>query len=279
MKIVVVGANGMLGSDIVRVCRVAGIHVDGYDLPALDISNEKCNFSVLPECDWVINCAAYTNVDGAETDWETAFAVNADGAGRLAAWSWKREISFMHISSDYVFDGTSSRPYKEEDQVNPLNKYGESKLAGERAVRSACRNSLIVRTQSLFGVSGVNFVKTIMRRLAEDNGPIRVVDDQRMSPTSTVHLARAILGLLKLGKDGIIHVSASGNCTWYEFACAIAGEIRVDAEIVPIKSSEIDRPARRPTYSVLDNGRYEEWTSDRMPLWREGMLEYLRCLE
>ncbi len=278
MKIVVLGAKGMLGSDLVKACHSARMDVSGYDLPELNIAVEPCDFQMLPACDWIVNCAAYTDVDGSETNQDTAFAVNHYGAARVAEWAEARGISLAQISTDYVFDGNSRVPYREDDPVNPLNKYGESKLAGEQAVRAACKRSLIVRTQSLFGVNGKNFIRAIMNKLNENSGPLRVVSDQISSPTYTGHLACAILHLLKTGRYGIVNVSASGECSWHEFARAIAARVKPDAEIEAITTAESGRPARRPAYAVLDKSRYELWTGEKMPSWQNGLDEYLKCV-
>jgi dTDP-4-dehydrorhamnose reductase len=274
MKVVILGANGLLGSDLSEACRAAGIDAACYDLPEVDITIAG-GIDQLPSCDWLVNCAGYTDVDGAESDRETAFAVNCDGAGRVAAWCAGHDVSLLHVSTDYVFDGESRIPYREEDAVNPLSVYGQSKLAGERAVlKSGCAH-IILRTQSLFGEHGRHFIRTIMRLVETGKRPLRVVNDQITSPTHTVHLALAILRLLKAGKEGIVHVSASGSCTWHEFACAVVNAIGVDVEIEAVSSVEFASAARRPAWSVLDKSRYEEWTGQKMPSWHEGLKAYL----
>jgi dTDP-4-dehydrorhamnose reductase len=275
MKILLVGAKGMLGRDVAALCERNGVAVAGYDLPELDISGPPEGLSALPVCDRMVNCAAYTNVDGAESEREAALAVNRDGARHLAQWCKARAVPLLHVSTDYVFDGSASSPYREEDAVSPLNAYGESKLAGEDAVREICNDALIVRTQSLFGTHGHNFVKTITRKLKENAGPLRVVDDQVSCPTYTAHLADAILRLLKCGKQGLVHVSASGECSWYAFARAIADHLKPGASVLPVGSSEYPRPARRPAYSVLDKSRYTSWTGHEMPSWQEGLRAHL----
>jgi len=276
MKIVVLGAKGMLGSDVMDACRFAGIEAVGYDLPESDITGVNGGLERAGRCDWVINCAAYTDVDGAETEREKAFAINSDGAGRVAGWCRNAGVPMVHISTDYVFDGKAVKPYREDAPVNPLNIYGMSKLAGEKEVISSGAKCLIVRTQSLFGRNGRNFVQAIMSRLEKGDGPLKVVNDQSSSPTYTVHLAGAILRLLKTQKQGIVHVSAFGECTWYEFACAIAAIVRPGAEILPVTSGEYIRPARRPGYAVLDKALYRSWTGNEMPSWKEGLAEYLK---
>jgi len=291
MKVIVLGAKGMLGTDLMNACRKAGIETEGFDLPEVDIARDDAGLKQAGQCDWVVNCAAYTDVDGAEKYREKAFSVNGDGAGRVARWCRNTGTPLVHISTDYVFDGNAGTPYREDAETNPLNVYGMSKLAGEKAVISSGSKYLIVRTQSLFSRNGRNFVQAIMSRLEEegteaqrdrgteaqrDRGPLKVVNDQTSSPTYTVHLADAILRLLKTSRQGIVHVSASGECTWYEFACAIAASVRPGAEILPVTSGEYPRPARRPAYSVLDKALYKSWTGCEMPGWREGLEEYVK---
>lgn len=266
----------MLGADLLVVLGKAGIDVKGYDLPEVDIARENVSLDQIVQCDWVINCAAYTDVDGAEKEGDRAFAVNRDGARRVAESCRKSGACLMYISTDYVFDGKCGTAYREDATVNPLNIYGKSKLAGEREIQAAGVNHLIVRTQSLFGLNGRNFVKAILARLEESEGPLKVVNDQISSPTYTIHLAEAILRLLNISKQGIVHVSASGECSWFEFACAIAARMKPGAVIMPVTSREYVRPAIRPVYSVLDKRLYELWTGGGMPSWQDGLSEYLK---
>ena len=232
MTVVVLGAGGMLGCDLVAACRDRGMSVSGHDLPELDITLDE-GLVGLPACDVLVNCAAYTDVDGAESNRDLAFAVNCDGAGRVARWCAEQGARLVHISTDYVFDGKSDRAYVEDDRVGPLNVYGQSKLEGERAVRAECPDHLIVRTQSLFGRNGANFVETIIRAAGE-RGKVDVVDDQISSPTYTVHLARAIIRLFEGDRKGTVHVSAGGSCSWYEFAVAILNETMPAVTVSPV---------------------------------------------
>ena len=201
--------------------------------------------------------------------------MNAEGAGNVARLCAARNIGLIQISTDYVFDGRKGSAYSEDDPVNPLNVYGASKLAGEERVREAGGRSLIVRTQSLFGVRGANFVRTIVQRLRKSDEPLRVVHDQCSSPTYTRHLAAAIVRLIQLRQEGIVNVVASGFCSWFEFAQAIAARVKPGAAIEPVGSDEYPRPAVRPAYSVLDTRRYREWTGSALPSWRKGLEEYL----
>ena len=223
----------------------------------------------------VVNCAAYTDVDGAESDPIAAMAVNRNGTARVAACCADRDVPLLYVSTDYVFEGAAERPYTEEDPPAPVNVYGKSKLAGERVVRAVCARCLVVRTQSLFGRNGRNFVNAVLAKLEEPEPELRVVNDQTSSPTYTVHLADAILRLLNANAQGIVNVSAEGEATWYEFACRIAAAVRPDVEVAPVSSIEYPRAARRPAYSVLDKTRYRELTGHEMPSWEAGLDEYL----
>ena len=275
MKVAVIGCNGMLGTDLMAACRAAGIEPLGLDLPGFDITKFECVRANLPAVDGVVNCAAYTRVDDAEREREQAYAVNAEGAGNVARICSARSIGLIQISTDYVFDGRKGSAYSEGDPVNPLNVYGASKLAGEELVRGAGGRSLIVRTQSLFGVRGANFVRTIAQRMKKSDEPLRVVNDQFSSPTYTRHLAEAIVRLLQPGQQGTVNVVASGHCSWFEFAQAIAAHVKPGAEIIPVGSIEYPRPAARPAYSVLDTRRCQEWIGSALPPWQKGLEEYI----
>jgi dTDP-4-dehydrorhamnose reductase len=275
MKVAVLGCNGMLGVDLVSACRGAGIETVGLDLPDFDITKSEEVRAHFPPVNWAVNCAAYTRVDDAEAQRDLAYAVNAEGAGNVARVCSARNIGLIQLSTDYVFDGRKGSAYFEGDAVNPLNVYGASKLAGEEWVRRAGGRTLIVRTQSLFGVRGVNFVRTIAQRLRKTDEPLRVVNDQFSSPTYTRHLAGAIVRLLPLGREGIVHVVATGFCSWFEFARAIALRVKPGAVINPVGSDEYPRPAILPAYSALDTRRYREWTGDALPSWQKGLEEYL----
>jgi dTDP-4-dehydrorhamnose reductase len=274
MKLNILGARGMLGTDLVDAATRAGHAVHGSDLPEMDITAGNSAFAALPSCDWVINCAAYTNVDGAESDRDAAFAINATAPGQLAAWCASRQVRLLHISTDYVFDGTSREPYRETDSVHPVSVYGESKLAGEQAIEEANGEHLIVRTQSLFGAHGKHFVKAILDR-GRETGQLQVVNDQTSCPTYTPHLAEAILHLLAGGRTGIVHVASSTACTWFDFAVEICRQAAPAVRIKPVTADQFPRPARRPPYSVLDTSRYREWTGQQMPTWQQGLEAFL----
>ncbi|TFH17996.1 MAG: dTDP-4-dehydrorhamnose reductase [Lentisphaerales bacterium] len=276
-NVTILGARGMLGSDLCSTLRESGWSVNAVDLPEVDITRRADVETTVSGHDWVVNCAAYTNVDGAETETEQAFAVNRDGASNVAHACTELGIKLLHVSTDYVFDGRADRPYREEDPVAPLSTYGASKLAGEEEIRRVGGVHIIMRTQSLFGIHGRNFVASILKKLEADAATLKVVNDQVSSPTYTGHLAGAIRALLGCGNAGTVHVSASGECSWYEFACAILDETGLKGSIEPVLTSEYKLPAVRPAYSVLDGSRFTEWTGETLPDWRKGLEDYIRA--
>lgn len=275
MRMVVIGSKGMLGTDLATACKAADNKTIGYDIDEFDITDFKNVRDNLPPADWVINCAAYTRVDEAQSRRDLAYAVNSEGARNLAHACSKKRVKLVHVSTDYVFDGSRGRPYAEADQTNPVNIYGASKLAGEKAVRGEGGHYLIVRTQSLFGKNGPNFVRTIRKKLVHEAGPIRVVVDQVTSPTYTKHLADAILRLINRNAKGIVHVAASRACSWFAFAQAIAKALGSDTTIEPTTTEALALPAVRPPYSVLDSRKYRTLTGHVMPTWEQGLAEYL----
>jgi dTDP-4-dehydrorhamnose reductase len=258
----VVGAGGMLGQDIVRAAGGAAVALTHADLDVTDAAAVREALAGAT----VINCAAYTDVDGAESDRAAAHAVNEEGARNVAAVAGRA----VYVSTDYVFDGTKGEPYVESDAPAPLQEYGRSKLAGERATADANPNHLIVRSSWLFGAGGKNFVETILR-LADEGEELRVVDDQVGCPTFTGHLAEALLTLAAGGDRGLRHVAGAGSCSWFEFAREIIDRTGVDCPVRPCSTDEFPRPARRPSYSVLGS----ELGSPALPAWQDGLDAYL----
>jgi dTDP-4-dehydrorhamnose reductase len=271
--ILVVGANGMLGRDMLALLGDAarGVDIDEIDITSLE-STERILRTLRP--DTVINCAAYTDVDGCESDAETAMQVNGEGVAHLAMASLGIGARLVHVSTDYVFDGGKGSPYVEDDAPCPLCVYGESKLAGElNAVFNP--DHLIVRTQWLYGLHGRNFVETMLR-LAGEKDELTVVDDQVGSPTWTVDLAHAILALLKTGHRGVYHAANAGYCSWNEFAQAIFEEAGLSVKVRGMSTHELNRPARRPLYSTLDCRKLEQDTGFRARPWRSALKAYLQ---
>jgi dTDP-4-dehydrorhamnose reductase len=227
----------------------------------------------------IINCAAYTKVDQAEVEESVANAINGSSVELLAAAANTVSALLVHLSSDFVFDGTSRVPYDVTDPTGPLSSYGRSKLLGELAATHAEKH-LIVRTSWLFGVHGPNFVEAIRNQIRKGTNPLRVVADQRGRPTYTPHLANAIIRLARLAYEssdaqGIVHYADAGECTWFDFAVAIAEESGSEITVTPVSTDEFPRPAKRPAYSVLSTERYERLTGVAPELWCEGLREYL----
>jgi len=219
----------------------------------------------------VVNAAAYNDVDRAETDAEEAYRVTAQGPRHLATAAAERDIPVLHVSTDYVFDGASARPYHEDDTPRPLSVYGASKLAGEAAVRLANPRHYVVRTAWLYHALGRNFPRTILELAAK--GQVRVVNDQHGSPTYAPHLAVAVLGLIATGAFGTYHLAGSGGASWFEVARTLFREAGLDVVVEPASMLDFPRPARRPAYSVLTTIRKPRIL---LPPWEEGVAEFAR---
>jgi dTDP-4-dehydrorhamnose reductase len=274
MRIVVTGAKGQLGVELMR-CLAEGGEVLGVDLPELDITAATCADALTAlRPDWIVHAAALTDVDRCEREPDAAMTVNARGTHRVAEACRRAGAGLVYLSTDYVFDGTKGAPYLEEDPPNPLNAYGRSKLEGERACAIAPR-SAIVRTAWLYGSHGKNFVRTI-REQAAAGGPLRVVDDQVGSPTYATDLAQAIACLLARELRGVFHLTNAGACSWYEFAGAIL--LLTGQTGVPLRrltSAELNRPARRPAFSVLENAAWRKAGLPPLRPWQEALAAML----
>ena len=273
MKLLVTGAGGMLGRDVVLAAGNAGHDVVGFGHGELDVADEVAvgaKFE-LERPDVAINCAAWTDVDGAEEHEEEATRINGAGAGNVAAAAASVGASVVQVSSDYVFDGSKGAPYVETDQTAPLSAYGRGKLAGEEATRAANKRHFVVRSAWLFGVGGGNFVETMLR-LAADHGEVLVVRDQVGSPTYTWHLAYGIVRLIEGVEYGIHHMAAAGACSWYEFAREIFDQAKVECKVMSATTDMMSRPARRPAYSALVSQREH---AIELPSWQDGLAAYL----
>ncbi len=261
MKILVTGAKGMLGHDLCPILEDNGWDVIETDVHNLDITDAKIVESFLAEAnpDIVIHCAAYTNVDKAEEDLETARKINVLGTENLAKYCGKNDKTLIYISTDYVFDGKSEKVYKPDSKPNPINNYGLTKLEGELAVQKHCSQYFITRTSWLYGYHGKNFVETMIS-LAE-KPELKVVDDQVGCPTWTVELANGIVKLIRNKADyGIYHICGSGSTSWYGFAKSIFEKMNLNVNLKPCTTEEFPRPAKRPAYSVMDNqGLCRNW--------------------
>ncbi len=253
MKVLVTGANGMLGQDLCPALEDYGYEVIETDIDNLDITNEIAvrKFIKDEKPEMVIHCAAYTDVDGAEKEFDKALLINEKGTENIAKACSSIDIPLVYISTDYVFDGEKKSPYTTNDKPNPINKYGLSKLKGEEAVISHCPKFYIVRTSWLYGHHGKNFVEKIIS--LKDNQELKVVDDQIGSPTWTMDFVEALVDIIEEEPYGIYHISASGATSWFDFAKEIFKLIGEKVNLVSCTSEELDREAKRPKYSVLDS--------------------------
>jgi dTDP-4-dehydrorhamnose reductase len=270
MHVVVTGAKGMLGHRVAKVAHARGHAVTATDLPELDLTDERAvrEYMERNAPDVVVNCAAYTDVDGCETNEELATRVNGDAAGNVARCG----VPVVHVSTDYVFAGDARTPYVESDAPDPRTAYGRSKLAGERAVLEASDQHAIVRTAWLFGDGGKNFVDTMLR-LGAERDEVSVVFDQVGSPTWTGHLAPALVGLAERGAAGVFHAAGGGACSWFELAIEAMRVRELDCRVVAVTTEEYPLPAPRPAFSVLATERED---GVRLPDWHEGVAQHVK---
>lgn len=273
MRVLVTGAGGMLGGDAAAALAKRGHTVFGLARSELEITDPAAVEAAFADLrpDAVLNCAAFTDVDGAEANEAAAMLVNDSAAALVAGTAAAHGAKMLHVSSDYVFDGTRRRPYVESDLPGALSAYGRSKQAGETSVAIANPRHFIVRSSWLFGIGGPNFVETMLR-IAAEQPEVLVVTDQVGTPTYTPHLAAALAELLEGESFGIHHVSAAGQCSWFEFAQEIFDQAGVECRVMSASTEMLDRPAPRPPYSVLGSERRDPI---ELPDWRRGLSEYL----
>ncbi|WP_454193587.1 dTDP-4-dehydrorhamnose reductase [Paenibacillus sp. Marseille-Q7038] len=282
MKVLVTGAGGQLGTDVVELFHSSGHEVLGCDRNKLNITDQaQCNQVIETfHPDAIIHCAAYTAVDAAETDVDGAYLINATGTRNIAIAAEKVGAKLVYISTDYVFDGTSTTAYREYDNTDPQSVYGQSKRAGEILTQTLSSRYFIVRTSWVYGAHGNNFVKTMLR-LGQEKPELQVVNDQKGSPTYTVHLAKFLLELVDTESYGIYHASGTGECTWYEFTQAILKEaketlaLKVTAKLVPCGTDQFPRPAHRPTNSVMDHVSIRTNGLSDFPHWKDALREFM----
>jgi dTDP-4-dehydrorhamnose reductase len=274
MRVLITGAGGMLGGDVAAEARGRGHEVIALTHSELDITASTALDALLgaerPEA--VVNCAAWTDVDGAESHEDAALALNSGAAAELAKAASAHGAQLLHVSTDYVFDGNASRPYRESDEPAARTAYGRTKLAGERAVLTADPGHAVVRTAWLFGAGGKNFVATMLAAAAGGREEVAVVTDQVGCPTFTGHLAGALIEVAERRVGGIQHIAGSGQCSWYEFALQIFTQADVRCRVRPVLSDEFPRPAPRPAWSVLESERPEV---PRLAPWQDGLAAYL----
>ena len=278
-KLLVIGSNGQLGTDMVH-CAAQDFICSGIDFPQIDITDIKSVRSAVSSVkpDIIVNCAAFTAVDDCEVKTEIAQNVNANGPGILAQESQRAGALLVHISTDYVFDGTKTTPYIESDTPSPSTVYGKSKLDGERQIAKYTDKYQIYRIAWLYGVYGNNFVKTIRNAALKKQGSgegLKVVNDQFGTPTWTVDVCRQIFCTMQKNMHGIFHCTSEGSCTWYDFAKAIVDAYNIDTPVNSCTTAEFPRPAPRPKYSVLENARLKESGQNIMPFWKNSLSSFL----
>lgn len=284
-RILITGSNGQLGSEFQCIAGNYQNHKFTFtDIEELDITDNEAVHSFFQEnsFDFCVNCAGYTAVDQAEDEPEKAFLLNADAVENLAKICESNHIRFIHISTDYVFDGKAKHPYKEDDPVEPQSVYGFSKLKGEKAVLKYSSQAIIIRTAWLCSQFGKNFAKTMLR-LGAEKPELRVVDDQIGSPTFAFDLAKAILEMIQKPQqpesNEIFHYSSMGNISWFIFAKEIMAMAGLDCKIIPVKTSEYPTKAKRPAYSVLDKSKIIHNYGIEIPEWKFSLLKLIESLK
>lgn len=292
MKLLITGSKGQLGNELSKILasgeselgrlpeQVQGCEVTAVDVDELDITDMAAVGAFLQKerPDVLINCAAMTNVNGCESSQDVAMKVNAIGARNLARSCEQIGCKLVHVSTDYVFAGDGDRPYVEWDVCNPQSVYGTSKLLGEQYVRDFCTRYFIVRTAWLYGYVGGNFVKTISK-LARERGEVTVVSDQRGNPTNAVDLAYHLVRLATTEEYGVYHCTGTGECSWYDFACEIIQLFGIDAKVKPCTTEEYPTPAKRPSYSSLDNMMLRCTIGDEMRDWKDALKAFVQHYE
>ena len=273
------GANGQLGHALERVAEARGLTCNSFDRQSVDITEPAMVADALSRSEpgLVVNAAAYTAVDRAESEEDLAFAINCHGARNIAEACTRHGLPLVHVSTDYVFDGGKLGAYVETDPVAPMSAYGRSKEAGERAVHEACAHAMIFRTSWVFGIEGANFVKTMLR-LGRERETLRVVNDQHGCPTFADDLAAAIIEAVPRFEPGTYHVAGSGSTTWFEFAEEIFSG-KSSPRVQPITTADYPTPARRPANSVLDCTRARSILGVELPHWKDGLRRMLEGLQ
>lgn len=276
MKILMTGCYGMLAHDLMKKLRSQKHEIIETEYDTMDITILEQPLEQIHDVDLVIHAAAYTNVDAAEENYDTAYKINSLGARNVALGCQQENIPLLYISTDYVFGGgQKTTPYREHDPVAPLGAYGKTKYYGEQYIRSLLQKYYIVRTAWLYGINGPNFVSTMLS-LAEENDTINVVNDQIGSPTYAVDLSEGISNIIQKPAYGTYHLTNSGVCSWYEFAKTIFETAEIDVTVKPVTSEEFARPAPRPPYSPLDNYNYRMEGHTPLPHYKDALQRYIK---
>lgn len=279
MKLLVTGVKGQLGYDVVKEAEKRGVEAVGVDIDEMDITDAKQVREVITKggYDAVVHCAAWTAVDKAEDMEEACRKVNKEGTENIAQVCEVLDIPIMYFSTDYVFNGQGSEPWKEYDKRAPLNVYGQTKYEGELAVEKLAKY-FIIRIAWVFGKNGNNFIKTMLR-LGKERGAVSVVNDQIGSPTYTYDLAKLVLDMIQSDKYGTYHATNEGICSWYEFACEIFKQAGMNVQVTPVSSDEFPTKAKRPCNSRMNKTELDRNGFDRLPTWQDALHRYLKELE
>mgnify|MGYP000438459104 FL=1 len=280
MKVLVTGAKGQLGTDLMNELAKRGIEGIGVDVQEMDITDAEACRRVIKNsgADAVIHCAAYTAVDAAEDNVDLCRRINGEGTRNVAQACKEADIKLMYISTDYVFDGQGTRPWEPDDERHPLNVYGQTKYEGELVVEELSDKYFIVRIAWVFGVAGKNFIKTMLR-LGKERGAVSVVDDQIGSPTYTYDLARLLVDMIQTDKYGRYHATNEGLCSWYEFAKEIFRQAGMDVPVTPVSSDAFPAKATRPSNSRLNKDKLSENGFERLPAWQDALGRFLKEIE
>jgi len=280
MKVLVTGAKGQLGTDLMNELAKRGIEGIGVDVQEMDITDAEACRRVIKNsgADAVIHCAAYTAVDAAEDNVDLCRRINGEGTRNVAQACKEADVKLMDISTDYVFDGQGTRPWEPDDERHPLNVYGQTKYEGELAVEELSDKYFIVRIAWVFGVAGKNFIKTMLR-LGKERGAVSVVDDQIGSPTYTYDLARLLVDMIQTDKYGRYHATNEGLCSWYEFAKEIFRQAGMDVPVTPVSSDAFPAKATRPSNSRLNKDKLSENGFERLPAWQDALGRFLKEIE
>lgn len=279
MKVLVTGVNGQLGHDIVEECQKRNIEAIGVDVKEMDITNVNQVSEVITETkpDAIIHCAAWTAVDKAEDEVEQCRKVNRDGTKNIVDVCEKLDLPLMYFSTDYVFDGQGEEPWHEYDERHPLNVYGKTKYEGELEVERL-KKHFIIRISWVFGINGGNFIKTMLR-LGKERKEVSVVNDQIGSPTYTYDLARLCVDMIQTKEYGTYHATNEGICSWYEFACEIFKQAKMDVIVHPVDSTQFPTRAIRPKNSRMNKTELDKHGFTRLPSWQDALERYLDTLD